>query len=364
MAIESFLDFLFKNNTGIIETLVAIVLVTIIFLAFKSFFAKDDILAAGVGNIADLETTLKKLLDKAGQVPEVGSVGAAAGGAESEKLIGEIESLKKELEAKKAQIDEIKKATPAVGADVNASAGLSDEEKAKLEAQIKDLQGKLTEYEIISEDIADLSFYKEQNAKLQKEVEAVKNVSGGTTASKEPVIVGKAKAAAVVEPPEVKPTPDEVPPPPPEVVPISEPVTPSPSEIQPPVTEPAPADPSEIPADVPNEIDKDLMADFDIAVQEAEKVVAASGGRTADAVAVNTISADDEAAVDLGVMDVDKIAAEVASIKEDPNITAEQALGTGLDENKLLQEASDLAKEVSGEDKKLMGQFENFVKKG
>ena len=36
---------------------------------------------------------------------------------------------------------------------------------AELLAKIKDLEGKLAEYEIIEDDIADLTFFKEENAK-------------------------------------------------------------------------------------------------------------------------------------------------------------------------------------------------------
>src|SRR5690606_29016337 len=75
--------------------------------------------------------------------------------------------------------------------------GVSTEEKDKLDAKIKELQAKLSEYEIISEDIADLSFYKEQNAKLAREVEALKSggaVATATATADDLDIVGKAKA--------------------------------------------------------------------------------------------------------------------------------------------------------------------------
>jgi hypothetical protein len=94
-------------------------------------------------------------------------------------------------------------------------------------------------------------------------------------------------------------------------------------------------------------VDADLMAEFDAAV---EKQKAASG----------------EASADLGALNMDKMLAEAADIKTDiPEIKPEDVLSQSLDENKLLQEADAMKKEVGNpEDKKLMGQFENFVKKG
>ncbi|MFN7454156.1 MAG: hypothetical protein ACK5RO_05795 [Pseudobdellovibrionaceae bacterium] len=44
-------------------------------------------------------------------------------------------------------------------------------------------------------------------------------------------------------------------------------------------------------------------------------------------------------------------------------VKPEEALGTALDQEKLLKEANALGA-VSPEDQKLMGEFENFVKKG
>ena len=44
-------------------------------------------------------------------------------------------------------------------------------------------------------------------------------------------------------------------------------------------------------------------------------------------------------------------------------VSMEQSLGIGLDENKLLQEATQMDG-APGEDKKLMDDFEDFMKKG
>jgi hypothetical protein len=92
---------------------------------------------------------------------------------EMERLLAEreqtIESLKGEIEALKA-----------AEASAGASAGAGAEVEA-LHVKVDELQARLAEYEIIEDDIADLSMYKEENRKLKDEVEGLKSqlASGG-----------------------------------------------------------------------------------------------------------------------------------------------------------------------------------------
>ena len=324
-----------QHNTSIIESLIAATLLGALFLAVRTFLAAKEPAAEGLSGLGDLEETLKKILAQAQNVPSAGSLAAAGAGADSQKLSAEISNLKVELEGKQKQIEDLKAATAAAGAAA-AGSGLSEEEKAKMDAQLKELQAKLSEYEIISEDIADLSYYKEQNVKLQKEVEALK--AGGAkpgaapaaptaapaaakTATAEPAISGKTKAATA----EVN---EGAPPPPP--LPEPPPV----AEVPAPVAASAPAAEA-----VNTTVDDDLLAEF------------------------NQAAAQVEPEVDLGAMDMDKMMAEAAEIKTDvPEVDPSVALGAGLDEDKLLKEATALDG-VTQEDKKLMGEFENFVKK-
>ncbi len=51
---------------------------------------------------------------------------------------------------------------------------MSSAEKDELAGKARDLEARLAEYEIISEDIADLSRYREENDQLKKELEALK----------------------------------------------------------------------------------------------------------------------------------------------------------------------------------------------
>jgi hypothetical protein len=328
VTVESFLQFITIHNAAIIEILIAVVLLTALFLGTRWFLAAKEPEANGT-NLGDLEESLKKIIAQAGAIPAAGAVAAAGGNEESQKLSTEIAKLKSDLQAKQKEIEGMaSQAAMAVSSGEAQGPGMSSEDKSKLEGQVKELEAKLAEYEIISEDIADLSFYKEQNAELQKQVEALKG--GGAVpeaavapaeakpaapAGPEPTITGKSKVAeataAALETPE-------------------------------PAAEPVAAPAAEAPAAVENTVDDSLLAGFD----EAAKSQAPS------------------AEFDMGQMDVDKMLSEAAEIKTPGDeVDIEKELAGGVDEDKLLKEASALDA-VTPEDKRLMGQFENFVKKG
>lgn len=391
MNLEQILQFIIAHNATIIEALIAAILVVILFLALRAFLGGDAPEESSRTSMVELEATLKKLIEQAGKVPltvvpegEAANAAASGGGelgsgTQAAQLSEQINTLRKELETKQKEIEQMK--ASGAGATAAAPAGLSDADKAKLEAQIKDLQAKLQEYEIISEDIADLSFYKEQNAKLQRELEATKGGAPAAAAAalaptpaapapaaaaptpapaaapkEEPAIVGKAQAkeataaAAPAEPPVATP---------------AAPPAPAPSSgIEAPKAEAAPAAPAEEApaAPVENVIDDQLMAEFAAAVEKQK------GGAAPTAAAVETpVSAPEtpkaEGEFNLGEVDIEKMVQEAGGITGDgPEVTAEQALGTSVDAEKLLQEASAL-QGVNPEEKKLMGDFENFVKK-
>jgi hypothetical protein len=221
---EKFLEFWSHNNAAIIESLVALILVSAIYLAYRAFFGAkgvDTFDSAGVGavNTTQIEKTLQKILDK--QSSHKGSFDADGSGSDSAagvpaEMIQELGFLKKALEEKEKQIVILQeKATQAsqlaesgaggpsaqaIAAAASAAAGLAEKERFDYEAKIKELEARLAEYEIISEDIADLSFFKEENVRLTKELEAARAGSGG-------VAPGAAPALEAVPVPEVAPIP-------------------------------------------------------------------------------------------------------------------------------------------------------------
>ena len=79
--------------------------------------------------------------------------------------------------------------------------GATDSDRAQLEAKLAELQAKLAEYEIIEDDIADLSLFKEENRKLKAEIEALKS------APAQPVALAPAAPVAAQQPEGIAPAP-------------------------------------------------------------------------------------------------------------------------------------------------------------
>lgn len=258
---EKFLEFWSHYNAAIIETLVALILISAIYLAYRTFFGAkgvDTFEGAGGGaSSAQIEKTLQKILDQqqssikaAGTIHE-GAVGASAGGAPPPEMVQELAVLKKALEEKEKQIVGLQEKAAAaakaaqtggpsaqdIAAAASAAAGLAEKERLDYEAKIKELEARLAEYEIISEDIADLSFFKEENARLTKELEALRGGGGAPAAPVAPV----APAA-----------------------PAAPPAAAAPAEAAAPAVDVAPAPVS---SEAAGAIDDSLMAEFAAAVE-------------------------------------------------------------------------------------------------
>lgn len=184
MSVESFLHFWSHYNTRIIEVLVGLILLCLVYLAYRTFLAplSTDETATGAGaGREELEKTLARILEtqKAGAGPQLSDAESSAEIQRLKGILGERDTLITELRA------ELEKASQTSAAEA-PPAGLDAEEKSKLEGVIKDLEARLAEYEIISEDIADLSFYKEENSRLQKELEALKGGAAPQAAAPAP----------------------------------------------------------------------------------------------------------------------------------------------------------------------------------
>lgn len=377
---EKFLNFLIHHNTTIIEVLFAITLLFISYAAIRFFlFGPEESGATGATDLSKLEISIKEIIEKAGSVTS-----SAGSSEEAQKLATEISALRSELEAKKKEIEEMKES---VGTAAAAPA-LSNEEKGALEAKLKELEAKLAEYEIISEDIADLSFYKEQNIKLQKEIESLKSTGGAAGGAMANATVAAPSPSAEASAGETPAGPSAVNVVPSPVAPAEEPqiVGKAPSTdaenqtFEAPVVEPSASSSAAV-----QSVDDDLMAEFAAAVakQKSEKEgeeesappsappqapapKAEAPAAVASDIAGNEAKESSPADVDLGQVDMDKMLAESAEIQSNAaasEVSIDEALGSSMDENKLLQEAAAM-NTVTSEDQKLMGDFENFVKKG
>lgn len=284
MTIEKFLSFWDHHNTSIIEGLLGLIILLALFLAFRAFFAKKGSSSTTAENgqgidAAQLEKTLQKILDNQSHAPAAksrpaaedlgvdvemdesplgtkkaqasaasSSADAAAAVAESAAEVAQLRLSLSEnhqkVETLQAQLQEALAAAQAAsaggGAGGGGEGGMSSAEKEELNGKLRDLEARLAEYEIISEDIADLSRYRDENEDLKKQLEALK--------------AGAPAPAAAAPAPEAAPAPAPEPTP--------EPAVPA-AEV---AAEPAP----EAPADSgggSDLIDDDLMKEFAAAVE-------------------------------------------------------------------------------------------------
>lgn len=383
--IEKWITLLMQHNETVIEVLFGVVLVVALLVAVRAFVqASKGGSATSQLPLSDLEESLRKILERANQTMPAGAAGAAAasGGAGGE-LAGEIEKLKIELTNKQAEIESLKNAAGATAAPPTEA--ISAAGQSELEGKIKELEAKLSEYEIIAEDIADLSVLKEQNAKLQQEVESLK-------ANKAPASDAPAKAAA---PAAAAPATSSPPSPaapavesaPPAAAPVSADklvqdavpaavaaapsVSPSPAQAASSSTSPtevaAPNSPPAVESIAPGVVDDELMKEFASAVEAQSGGASTSASAQAPADEIPKVSgaaAGEVADLDADV-NMDKMLSEAGGLDANAAAPAADPLEANLDSDKLLSEASTMEQPaLKPEDQQLMGQFEDFVKKG
>ena len=118
-----------------------------------------------MGGSENIEGALRRVLGEKNWAP------ASSGNDDSGLKVGDLE---KEVLEKDRTIAELnKQLTQSSG---NNSEGGGDD--AELLKQIAELEARLEEYEIIEDDIADLSLYKVENDKLKDELARLKNQAG------------------------------------------------------------------------------------------------------------------------------------------------------------------------------------------
>ncbi|MDG0815931.1 hypothetical protein [Bdellovibrio svalbardensis] len=275
------------------------------FLGYRSFFGNKSAGGEhGVGgslDTAQLEKTLQKILDAQGTAAKhtgahhedasmdidvagmseksasAVSAGAAGGAvsADVEKLRSVVSENQKTIEVLQSQLAEAKAqaASAQAGAPAAADSGMSSAEKEDLSGKIRDLESRLAEYEIISEDIADLSRYKDENEALRAELEALQKAAAAAPAA--------APVAPVVA--EAAPAPEPVSTPEPEPTPVAEPVVEAAASTED-MVDAALAEaaaqmaPEPAPAEAPGAdlIDDELMKEFAAAV-EGQKTISKVG---------------------------------------------------------------------------------------
>lgn len=188
------------HNESIIQWMLAVIIGFSALLVFRAVFGKKD---ADVGYSSaggDVQDLLKKVLDQtsilekammSAPAPVVMPVSAesAASPATAAAAVSasasvdplEIAKLKKLIEERDEELNRLKN-------DPNA-AKLRDQI-----AKVQELQNRLKEYEILEDDIADLSLYKEENARLKSELQ--KLVGGDAAAAATPAPEAASTVAA------------------------------------------------------------------------------------------------------------------------------------------------------------------------
>lgn len=195
MDLNAVARFVFEKNELLVGIFIVLFLLTTVLLlvlsVMKDKSGDGETSAAGAGGVAidpsslntAIEGALKKALSDrvvAGAVAtvsgETGS-GVVGGGASDAALQAALSDREAKIVALMADLDALKAHVDSHGAPV-ASGGSGDGadsgELNSLKARVSELQAKLAEYEIIEDDIADLSLFKDENKKLKDEVERLK----------------------------------------------------------------------------------------------------------------------------------------------------------------------------------------------
>lgn len=194
MDLNGLIRLIFAKNDLLLGISISLLLIVTVLMLIRSVM--EDRQSEKRGGSADLdpkalnnaiEGAMKKVLaDKGIQ----GAIGAAAGassqvGAQSGEGLGltaDAMELKKALSEKEAKISALMSDLDALKVQMESSTSVSPNggpaangvDIGALQAKLAELQAKLAEYEIIEDDIADLSLFKEENKKLKAELATLK----------------------------------------------------------------------------------------------------------------------------------------------------------------------------------------------
>lgn len=342
MKLEQALTYVTHHSESIIQWLLFAILAISGLLIARSMFSKK---AAG-GDNSELSDALKKIMEQTAKLEAISLDKAAPGTVAA--VDGQVQALKTDLANREAEIAKLKAAGTA---DPKAA-----EEAKALASRIQELEAKLSEYEILEDDIADLSLYKEENTRLRSEIEKIK---GGGAASPAPAAAEAAKPAggepgdsndivaefaqAVSADPEIGPPPATI-----EVQDTGDPMADFESAVKAekkvtgaPVAEAAPAAAAPTPTPTPAPAPKPAPAPVAQAAPEAAPAAPAASGEAEDLFA--EFSTGTEGGEGGGGLDTDKMMAEMAAlVSMEPS--SGSALEEGIDTDKMALEATSLTK--------------------
>lgn len=393
VSVESLVNFVIAHNEGLIEWLVITIVLLGGLLVLRSVFFKPTGGQASPDQLSQLEEALKKVVGSLPSGPGVAGSRSAreqtgAAGAESvasdspsetnvsgdQEASGleisaetfgtevgdpQVAQLKQKLQVQEQEITQLREAKAASGESAVSPSGDSEALKNK----VRELEGKLAEYEIIEEDIADLSAYKAENVKLKEELEVLRSGEGPASPTEELAVdAAPSEPEVAAEESPSEPEPEQAAAPEPEAVSEPEPVleaefeepaeevavAPSSEEVVEEVSEP----PQEAVSAAPIEGD-DILAEF-TAMAQADEVddlpsdVAAQVQKEVQQTIEPEASADDssgesEESSEEGLIDTDKMVAELANLEEPAVEDDGSVLEEEMDVDKMAAEATQLA---------------------
>ncbi len=178
--LEKALHFVTYHSEPIIQWLFFAVLILSATVIARGLFGKKGSLAevgddgvltpavgAGLVGSSDLQEGLNKIIEQLSKLESIEPEDLNAEGLE--EVNSQVAALKKEIKEKEVEIAKLK----AGGGSSQATPEAGD-----FAARIKELEAKLSEYEILEDDIADLSLYKEENARLKEQLEKLSPGTG------------------------------------------------------------------------------------------------------------------------------------------------------------------------------------------
>lgn len=181
---KAFLNFIVEQYVVIFGTTIALFLTTSMVLVIRSIGKKDDEKNVAAVDIGAIEGAMKRVLSTQ---PVSIVAGSSAASSSTPVIVADgdgtadpaaLASLQQALNERDQRIEQL---TADLNAAMNAPAGEDDaatvalkDENSAFKAKLEELQGRLAEYEIIEDDIADLSMFKDENARLKSEVAKLK----------------------------------------------------------------------------------------------------------------------------------------------------------------------------------------------
>lgn len=242
----SLLRYVTEHNQQVIGALVVIIIVTAILLLMRTISQEKNGLASPASgaaaelDIGAIETAFKRVLAAQGGIGSQSSgassihsstndlfsnsaAGPSATSATSSERDSQIQDLAREIDRLTAELatkagpsgfggttSESQPAGTASGTGSSAEMSADNAAFDILQTKIAELEAKLNEYEIIEDDIADLSRFKEENEELRRELEGLRRNATATDVVPPSTLEVPVETASTIATPDAEAMADEM----------------------------------------------------------------------------------------------------------------------------------------------------------